>query len=239
MNPVILWVALFLIIVGISFVMAFRSMRDYQEIPGTLKLEYGLFLIRNLQNFNPAVLENLGREIVEKGLVVGVERLFKGSESALTIFGPKKILEGFRIQLGLLELEDYTRNFDSNDFVVWEMGVKDKKNFNPANLNNIFSNLPKIEQEDQFFWQVILGPAFRKTEGTFQTQIRAAFHSQDPFRKKNLIPLLQQVGEGELVKIPRPFSNEKMIEFYSQRIFEKGSQGPNLGYGQTLSLLKI
>jgi len=230
-------VALFLIIIGLSLVLALRSMRDYQEIPQKSKLEYGIFLIRKLQNFNGGILEALGKIIFEESLVVGIERLFKGRESALTIFGPKIILQQFANDLDLLELEDYTRNFDKNNFLVWEMGVKHNK----VNLQsfNIFDSLPKLEPQEQLFWQMILGPNKSKHDLTFQTQIRAGIYAQDDRRRKELALSLQSLRPDDLVKIPKPFSNEQMIEFYRQRILERDSKGPVVGFRQVLSILGI
>ncbi len=137
----ILWFALFLLIVGISFVLAFRSMKDYQEIPKNFKAEYGLFLIRRPESFNANALTAIGQTILEEGLVVSIERLFKGKQAALTIFGPKKILDDFAESLNLLELEDYAQVLDHKDISVWEVGVKGAKDFKSDSPNNIFKKL--------------------------------------------------------------------------------------------------
>lgn len=227
----ILWLILFLLIIGISFILAFWSMRDYQEIPQQSKAEYGLFLIRRTNSLNFEVLDMIRKSMLKQDLIISIERLFKGKQAALAIFGPKKILEQFAQQLNLLELEDYALNLASEDIFIWEVGVK-------GSTDDIFKNLPMLEHEDQFFWQVILG-AKRGKDLSFQTQIRAAVYSEDPIRKKTLVPTLQNLSMGKLIKIPRPFSQEQMMSFYKLRSLSKDSHGPVLASKGVMSLLKI
>src|SRR3989338_5569825 len=109
----ILWLALFILVIAISFILALGSMREYQEIPLKSKEEYGLFLIRNIVNLDAALLESLREHIAKDGLLLSIERLFRGQKAALTIFGPKRILENFKAELSLLELDDYSLNLNS------------------------------------------------------------------------------------------------------------------------------
>lgn len=226
----ILWLILFLIIVGISFILAFWSMRDYQEIPQQSKAEYGLFLIRRTDNLNFEILDVFRRSMLDRGFIISMERLFKGKQAALAIFGPKKILEQYSQQLNLLELEDYALNLVSENIIIWEVGVK-------GSTDNIFKNLPELTHEDQFFWQVILARA--GDDLSFQTQIRAAVYSKDPLRRKALASMLQNLNIGELIKIPRPFSQEQMMNFYKLRSLDKASNGPVLVSKGVMCLLKI
>lgn len=227
----ILWLILFLLVVGISLILAYRSMKDYQELPQKSKVEYGLFLIRQLDNFDIKFLDSIRLLAMKQDLIISLERLFKGGQAVIAIFGPKIILDQFIDRLNLLELEDYAESLDCQEMGVWEMGVKDAGKFNPVNLNNIFVSLPMLDDGEQFFWQVVLGRN--------QTQIRAAFLTKDPHRKKILIPLLQSLGAGELVKIPKPFSAEQMVDFYRLRSLSKDSKGPVLDSFGIMRLLKI
>ncbi len=235
----LLWVILFLLIVAISFVLAFLSMRDYQETPQSSKEEYGLFLIRKIENFNAQTLDFIQRFILEKDLIVSIERLFKGKQAALTIYGPKKILEQLAGNLNLLELEDYALDINWENALVWEVGVKNAQKVNPGNLNNIFQNFPPLAEEDQFFWQVILCAKKGGKDLSFQTQIRAAVSSNNPARKKDLAHLLQTFSLGDLVKVPKPFSQEQITNFYKLRSLGKDSSGPVLRSEGVMSLLKI
>lgn len=228
----LLWVILFLLIVAISFVLAFLSMRDYQAIPQQIsKDEYGLFLVRQTGNFNSKILDSILKLTVAKDLILSIERLFKGNETVLTLFGPKEHLLKFHGDLNLLELEDYAASLDHEAASVWEVGTKEPKKFKREGISNIFSALPKLEAEDQFFWQTVLGKN--------QTQIRAAFHSKDPVKKKALTPVFQDLKMGDLMKIPSPFSNEQMMEFYRLRSLSKESKSPVLGVEEIINLIKI
>lgn len=211
-------------------------MREYQEIPLKSKEEYGLYLIRNTANLNPELLKSLKDHIASDGLVISIERLFKGQRAALTIFGPKRFLKNYIDDLALLELEDYSLNLDTNDMHIWEMGSKGKQ---ALPLLNIFKNLPSLSEEEQFLWQVVLGPKDGKNEG-FKSQIRAGVYSKDPARRRELAHILQNMPQDEgLIKIPRPYSLEQMISFYRLRSLGKDSQGPLLTPEKVLNLIKI
>lgn len=225
----ILWLALFVLVIAISFVLALQSMKDYQEIPQKPKEEYGLFLIRRLENFKPVILESILKYTTAKNLIISIERLFKGNQTALTVFGPKAVLQKFSDELDLLELEDYMRNLNSKDVSVWEMGARNAGKFNHDNLSNIFQNFPSLEEDDQFFWQVVLGKD--------RSQIRAALYSQKPARRKDLVPLLQNLGT--LVKVPKPFSGEQMMGFYRCRSLSKDSKAPALDSEGAMRLMKF
>lgn len=231
----ILWIALFLLIVAISFVLAFQSMRNYQE-PARVKPkeESALYLIRNLNNLNGKLLESLRGHISSAGLAVSIERLFKGRKAALTIFGPKRIIEKFKAELDLLELEDYTLGLSGEDLHMWEVGARNPKKHN---LSGIFSKFPSLGEEDQFFWQIVLG-AKNGREPVFASQIRAAVFSKDPVRRKQLAPLFQNLSE-ELVKIPQSFPPLQQLSFYKQRSLGKESFGPVLNPEKVIGLVRI
>lgn len=234
----ILWIALFILIIGISFVLALQSMKDYQEIPQQSKTEYGLFLIRQTTAFTPGLLNSLHHIMLKKGLVISIERLFKGHKAALTLFGPKEILVQYSNQLDLLELEDYTLNLDGKNIHAWEVGVKEANRLNTKLVSDIFKDLPVLADEDQFFWQIILG-AKRDKNFLFQTQIRAIVYSKDPQRQKTNGPLFQNLSLGELVKVPRPFGTEQIVNFFKLRSLSQDSNGPILDSNGVVSLLRV
>lgn len=232
----ILWIALFLLVIAISFVLALRSMRDYQDIPQKTKEEYSLFLIRQPGNFNSQTLDDIGKSMLADGLIISLERLFKGSQAALTIFGPKRILSQFMESLNLLELEDYTEGYSSSDVSIWEMGAK---NTNRQSDNTIFENISQLGGDDQFFWQLVLGAKKIKDNLAFQTQIRAVVYCQDPIRRKALVPLFENLQSGSLIKVPKPFSTEQMMDFYNLRVLSKDSSGAILDSAGVINLLRV
>lgn len=235
----ILWLVLFLLVVGSSFILAFRSMKEFQGIPQKSKEEHGLFLIRQTGNLNAKILDFIRELVLVENLSISIERLFKGKKSALTVFGPKKILDKFTGKLDLLELEDYVSPLDSKDIAIWEVGVKNTKNLSPEDLDSIFGSLPKLGDEDQFFWQVILGVRKDQADLSFQTQIRAAFFTKDFIRRETLSALFQHLKFGELTKISKPFSTKQMMDFYRLRSLTKDSSGPVLDSEGVMSLVKI
>ena len=226
----ILWLLLFLLVIGISFILAFRSMKDYQEIPRKADMDYSLFLIRQVKTLDVKILNTIRQEVLAQGEIISLERLLKGSETALTVFGPKSILGKFQSGLNLLELEDYAAEFTDSRVCVWEVGAKETVKLDPDHFSDILSNLPKLESDEHFFWQVILSKD--------QVQIRAAVSSKDPIRKK-MLSSVQNLNAGGLVKIPKPFSNEQMIEFYRARSFSKDNFGPILDSEGIMRLLKV
>lgn len=226
-----LWLALFLLVILISFILAFRSMKDYQEIPQKTHVEYGLFLVRQIKNFDVGIVDSIYQIVFTSGEIVSFERLFKGHQTALTIFGPKNILAQFQDELDLLELEDYTTEFNIDNVSIWEVGVRRNANLNPGHFNKIFSELPKLEADEQFFWQVI--------PRQYQVQIRAAVSSKDPSRKKMLTSTLQNLNAGGLIKIPKPFSTQYMIDFYRARSLSKGNSRVTLDSEGVLHLLRV
>lgn len=234
----VLWIALFLIIIGISFVLAFQSMKDYSEAPEQSREEYGLFLVRQIENFDAGVLDSIRKLIFEQGLIISIERLFKGSKAALTIFGPKQVMGELSSTLNLLELEDYILGFDSKDITIWEVGMRHTRNLNLEDIGSILEAFPKLNDEDQFFWQVIVGVR-GNDDLPFHTQIRAAVYCQDPLRRKVLVPLFQNLKLGKLIKIPKPYRAEQMLMFYRQRVLSKDSKGPILDSTGLIRLVKF
>lgn len=161
----ILWLALFFLVIAISFVLALRSMRDFQKMPRSQR-EDGLFLIRRPDNLSADILDLIHTRITKEGLTVSIERLFKGKKSTLVIFGPKKVLENLP-QLDLMELEDYT-DVNRGNLSAWEVGGK-----------SFLKDLPQLDMEEEFWWQVVVGPSF-------QSQIRAVVISSDIQKRLDL-----------------------------------------------------
>lgn len=172
-------------------------MKDFTEIPQKSKLEYSLFLIRKSSNLTVSLLQSIHDDLIKEGLIVSLERLFKGSESALCIFGPKKILANYSDKLDLMELEDYSTSFHTENTTVWEIDSQ--------KIENPFSGLPQLGPNEQFCWQVLVSGK--------HIQIRAAILANDPKRRKEFVRN----------KLPRPFSNNVMLKLYHQRSMDQES----------------
>lgn len=240
------WAALFLIIVAISALLAYQSMKDYEQKP-SLKDTYSLFLIKNPLGV-VKVLDSLHLSLLQKSQLVSFERLFKGSQSALVIYGPKATLQIFNNDLNLLELEEYTQA-DASLITAWEMGTKDLASFHLEKFN-IFEGLPSLQDAEQWWWQLVLQPttssldlnlrkkrsfdlklqkifsahpelrqvADRKSQQkTYNAQIRTVLVSSDSKRREDLTAQLTNLANGKLVKIPKPFTSEQILDSYRQR----------------------
>ncbi len=225
-----IWLALFIVIIIASFILAYLSMKDYQETPAKHS-GFGIFLIQNPLNFNNSLLKSLYQSSQKSNSVITLERLFKGSKSALIITGPKEILEKYSEILNLLELEDFT-NVSEDYILAWEDGLKDVAD-RPITIPNIFQNVPELEVEEQFWWQVTLQTSLTKKHSiadflawlilakkspdlTFKCQIRAVLYSPNPDRRSEL-GQLEKIGEPQLVKIPRPITSAQILSNYKLR----------------------
>lgn len=238
----ILWLLLFLLIVAISFILAYQSMKDFREVPG---IENSVFLIREIHALTNRFLESLYESTKEEGDIISLERLVKGTQSALVIFGPKNILQQYITQLNLLELEDYTK-VDPKKISIWEMVVKDRSIFETEDFE-ILKNLPSLEKDEQLWWQVILKAQstndFKKfiqkvginesyhiaqnkinasgEQKTFRFIIRVVLISGNAQRRKQLYQIIENIKPDKLTKIPRPLSGEKLLQLYQQRVMHR------------------
>lgn len=224
----ILWLALFFLIIAISFVLALLSMRDFPQLPHSQK-EDGLFLIRQPGNLSTDILNLIQTRITEEGAVVSIERLLKGKKSTLVIFGPKKVLQSLP-QLDLLELEDYT-DVNRGNLSAWEVGVKSFKDRN-LSVKSFFKDLPQLDMEEQFWWQIVLG-------SSFQSQIRAVVISPDIQKRWDLSSSIQRLDLGRLTKIAKPFTQDQTLDFYQSRSLMLDPHNPNLTPQEVLQLILL
>lgn len=210
----ILWILLAVCVVAISFVLAIKSMRDYQEIPSG----NSLFLIRQSKELLRQ-LNKIYDDLARSNLSLSFERLFRGNQSALAVFGPTEILTKYKNSLDLLELEDYT-NVSNNEISAWEVGFRNGK---------LFGNLPTLSDDEQFWWQVIVWVDKGQPMLKFQCQIRAILLTPDLERSKLLTHSLQNLASD---------SNAQLIDFYKRRSWQK-VDNPALDSAQLLDLILI
>lgn len=237
----ILWLLLFILVIVISFLLAIQSMKDYQEIPQLTGHEYELFLIRKPQAFNTQLLSSLHEDLLKSGLIFSFERLIKGQRSALVVFGPKKILEKYNPVLDLLELEDYTFS-DPNQIAIWEVGMRNPRQVNLEGVKNYFKKFPLLSEHEQFWWQLLVAAKKDKAptaKKSFQGQIRAVVLTNNTERRKLLTQTLQDLIPQSLIKLPKAYSNQQLLDFYQKRSLIKGEKNTFLGLDETLYLLRV
>lgn len=207
----ILWIILAALVVALSFVLAAKSMKDFEEIPSEAE-EYGLFLVKVPSALNKKLLDTLYADSLSLGLAVSFERLIKGEKGALVLFFPKSLMPKYQASLGLLEIEDYTE-VDLNFVSGWEVGVNSQVEVGRG--KNFFKKFPKLLEPEQFFWQIIL--LAKKTEA-FQVQIRAVLISPDPLRRRKLTEILEE--RSYLSNLPKAASAQ-IVASYQKRSFTK------------------
>lgn len=220
----ILWVLLFILIVAISFVLALKSMADYQEIPAHAGEEYGLFLIKRPHELSGDILLSLHTELISAGLIISFERLIKGTQAALVIYGPKKILANYKYTLDLLELEEYT-DVDPSYISSWEVSVKHPD----------VPHFPPLSFDDQVWWQLSLSA---KKGGLYHPHIRLVVVSADAQRREDLKRTLHELSPDKFVKLPKMFSDEQLLDFYKKRAFRKDTNR-NMQPEEVIKLLKV
>ncbi|MEK7617383.1 MAG: hypothetical protein AAB414_05010 [Patescibacteria group bacterium] len=222
------WV-LFLIVILISLILAFMSMKDFRQNPKDFNLDYGLFLVRRPSSLTPQVFDYLHQEFEKTGLIISIERLFKGRESAIVLYGPRKILINFTT-LDLLELEDYTNKLTGAS--IWQMSARKKNGIR----GSLFLDIPKLFKEEEILWQIIL-QAQKGGSRQFRAQILVAVLISDENRKKE-ISMFLQAQKGDLIKVPQNLSSIQMMNFYQKRTI-LGRSKLTLTGGEIAKLLSL
>src|SRR3989344_3507294 len=229
----ILWILLFVLICIISFLLALASMANYQELPQKSESDYALFLIRKTPNLTAQILDDLYKVLEKRGLVLSFERLIKGRESSLVVFGPKELLVPHFEALDLLELEDYT-DVPHENINGFELGTKGKSSEAESYLKGFFKHFPPLNPEESIWWQLILKS---RKDKTFEIAPRVIIYSEDKARRESITRDLHHLAEGFLTKVPKPFSSSQVLSFYKLRSFIKNPHDPILSSKQVLELL--
>lgn len=229
----IFWVLLFILVVLISFFLAMQSMRNFREVPQAQEKDYGPFLIRKTMNITTDFLDQLHTQILKEGFIVSFERLFKGSESTLVLFAPRKIAQNYLTSLDLIEIEDYT-DVPKEGILGFEMGTKADKN--NKNLQNFFGNFPKLEDDETVWWQLII---MARKERLFEVLPRVIIKGRDLIRAAEIEKKLHHLAGGFLIKIPKPYSIGQILQFYKQRNLNKDMHNPTITSNEVLNLIRL
>lgn len=195
----IFWLFIFLLILAVSAFLAYSSMKNFPQIPGSLE-GYGVFLIRSPQSLTNEILEELRKNL--KNQTISLERLFKGDKRALVIFGPRNSLNKFP-ELELLELEDYT-NLGSEDVLAFEVGMKGNSAFVAGQLSD----------NEQIWYQMILGLG---KGSNFLVQTRIAIISESSKNRQALGENLFNLNKT-FSKLPLPQTSSQILESFKKRI---------------------
>lgn len=202
-------------------------MKDYEEFPESLSLNT-LFYISNPQNFTEESIKKLRDAFTSRKQSFSIERLNKGKERALVIFGPRDLPE-ILPQLNLIEIEDYLT--EVNDF---EQGYSDKKvgvnqtltrlveakinDKKPLHLGGGINNL-ELGEGQKFFIQIACFPENKRDSNSFQSTARLMIVDKDPVEKVVLfkrIKILWETATGLNIH-EDSFPEQKKFESFKQR----------------------
>jgi hypothetical protein len=222
-----IWIILFIIVIVISFILAYRSMKDFKEIPITPNLEYGLFLVKNTALFNLAYLSRIHKFITEQKSIISFERLLKGEESVLVIFGPKNILTSFP-ELELMELEDFLlpvsspQNFDDpnkvsvNQTMGFQISSKQDPKKSLIVAPDFLKNL-SLGENQRLFWQVVVSGL--KEDSNFQVTLRALVNEPNAGTRAELAKKISAhiVEKTELNLSQRDETTSKVFDDFKKR----------------------
>lgn len=222
-----IWIVLFFIIILVSAVLAFRSMKDYEEFPGSENIN-SLFFVANSQNFTENSLKKLHKAFLNSKQFFSLERLNKGQERVLVIFGPREIPE-ILPELKLVEIEDYLadpnsleqNNMDKkasvNHALTWL--IEGKLNKKPLHIGEELKNLD-LGKDQQFHIQIVAIPEAAITDlEKFQSTIRVMVVEDDSIERVALAKILTQ-GLEQATGFNRHqdnFPEQKKFESFKQR----------------------
>lgn len=196
----LIYLITFILIVGFSFLLAWWSMKDFQDSPN-LKVDYGTFLLKHPQELNQDFFKRvhrlgLDREIKKRinPFIISLESLTKGTIRSLVIHGPREICRQFP-QFGLLELEDYTQKIAASRLLCFELTLK--KGLKTVNLKDISLALHKhfqIEESEYLFLQIVMMPF---PGDSFQVSLRVVISGKDSNRRVELARKFEQLTLAE------------------------------------------
>lgn len=186
-----IYIILFVLIIIISFFLAIHSMRDFQDLPDK-NTSLGLYLIRRVDNLSIDTLNKLYEVCQNKQkkgipLIFSFEKVLKGEDLALLVFGPKEVLNNFN-ELELFEVEEYLK-MDVKHIQAFELEKKSEDIKNPLDSNSeIFKGL-KLDTLEYIIFQIVLSTDLSKIN-TFQVNIRSVVVSQEANKRVDLSKML-------------------------------------------------
>lgn len=206
--------------------MAFRSMKDYEEFPESQNLN-SLFFVASHQSFSDASLKKLHEAFAQNKQFFSLERLNKGKERALVIFGPRELPE-ILPEHKLVEIEDYLIDLNQLD----QNAIDSKVSVNHSLTRLIEPKLKKkplfigsdlkefeLGENQKFYIQIVCIPEISSHEQEFQTTIRVMVVDEDSIERVSLAKKLAKVLESATgLNIHEDnFPEQKKFESYKQR----------------------
>lgn len=213
-----IWVISIIIIIAISLYLAYRSMKDYQEVPIS-NITYSLYLLRNKQQLTLPVLNNLYKEAKELNAHFSFEVITKGEEQAYLLWMPIVLKNNFSI-LNLVELEDYLSTFGVDSTIAFVGYLVDKKN--PLIIYNLAESIKTLNlvPEQRICVQIVCLP-LEKSSYHFQVTLRVIIFDKDPNSRIELSKKVQDIfkSTGKLVLDRKDETTAKIFKDYLNRSY--------------------
>lgn len=233
-----IWLLIIAAIIVISFILALRSMKNYQEIPPQ-RYPYGVFLLQNPNQLQNDMLAKLYDFCTQANAIISLEKLFKGPQNAIVLFAPQNILQ-YIPELELLEIEDYLtkdgrpdgpKKASVDEVILWSLLPKNESELPVPQsfLENIL-----LEDTQQLFWQLVL--AAHKRVQHFQVNIRVMVVDSDVHKRIELAKKVENYIRDNL-KLTKKEANQSMAALYIS--YQKRALIPSEIEGFVLSTQKI
>lgn len=224
------WIILLALVTLISVILAYRSMRDYREIPATLT--HHLYLIRLKGALDSQVMKKLYTFAQNLDSIISLEVLFKGREVAWVIYGPSALFTNFP-QLNLLELEDYLADSLVDQSFAWVMSTKTSASLN---LNSHFLEKIELGEEQKFFWQIVCFP--ETPQNNFQVTVRGMVIDKDASQRLGLAKhLIKQIEQTNLKQNRDETTSKIFADFKARSLIPREVSQFILTTDQILALL--
>lgn len=232
---IILWAVFILIVGGVSFWLALRSMKGYEELPKA-NLVYNLYLVRTPENFTPDTLEKIYNLSLQKDSQISLERLIRGTDKVLILFMPDELVPEFS-ELSLLPIEDYIGGMASlGQSYVWS--IENSKN--DFDINREFLDSVKFSGDEFFSLQVVAFPEKGKS-GVFQVTLRGLVSHPEASKRIELVKQVQEsITEGSsLGKQEKNINSGILFENFFKRTFvPREVAKTQIGRDQLFNLLR-
>lgn len=209
--------------------MAYRSMRDYEEFHEDASFR-SVFFVANYQNFTIESLKKIHEILLLSNQFISLEKLYKGSEKVLVIFGPGE-LRSLLPQLNLIELEDYisetglksnlndedSKKVGPDEILSWSIESK-RDTKREVRASEELKNL-RIGEDQKVFLQAVLQPIGIGSELIFQSTLRIMVADHDSANRVELAKKIERIFSQStgLIKHTDEFIESKKFESFRQR----------------------
>lgn len=232
---IIVWVVFILIVGGVSFWLALRSMKGYEELTKA-NLVYNLYLVRTPENFTQDTLKKVYQLSLQKDSQISLERLIRGSDKVLILFMPDDLVSSFP-ELNLLPVEDYIGGMTSSgQSYVWSIeNTKNQFDINPGFLDSV-----KLSGEEFFSLQAVAFPEKGKND-LFQITLRGLVSYPDAVKRVELVKQVQGlIAQGaSLKKVETNINSSSLFENFFKRTFVPREVSKNpIDVSQLFNLIK-